>query len=441
MDGMDLDGILHEKKNFAELDDSDIEAFLQRRRFNSEHLNLEFKREFPTRKGGKFDQVEICSYIAGFSNSEGGVIVYGVGDEIKDAAVAFPSYVHGVSAAPSREDLSEWAKNYIAPLVQSPAIREFTVNGKRIWVLKVPVGRDLPYLVCPPGADRLFSLWVKTAGGVTQLTPSQIKDFYRRSIIGEAKSVLRWAGQAEETPPGQLPKWVAERKAHQIAKLEDPKTFGYVGIYCRPSGRQLNIQLPEIEKFYKEKRWEFSEAMRHSERPTVEQRSLSAGYYPTAIRNDIKSTTRVTFYTDGVVAFDSQLDTFMDRDPNIVQPYWLAYEVQRHLQLTKAFLEPYGVTEIECVVDLDYVRDRKMVVGPKYDRAESAYTGKHVPIVKAIQLTDIHGHGDKTRNVASPATREIMDEISHIFGFSKMLGGVWDDTGYLHYVRGLENLR
>ncbi len=56
---MELDRIIHDKKNFAELGDIDIETFLRERRFGSEHLSLEFKSEFPARKDRKYDIREI----------------------------------------------------------------------------------------------------------------------------------------------------------------------------------------------------------------------------------------------------------------------------------------------------------------------------------------------------------------------------------------------
>src|SRR5690242_11160059 len=54
--------------------------------FNSEHLNLEFKVEFP-HKNNKFDIPEICRYVAKFSNEEGGLVVYGIADGINNPEV------------------------------------------------------------------------------------------------------------------------------------------------------------------------------------------------------------------------------------------------------------------------------------------------------------------------------------------------------------------
>ena len=48
---MDVDRLLHNKKHFAELEDSDVEMFLRERKFRSEHLNMEFKNAFPQKPG------------------------------------------------------------------------------------------------------------------------------------------------------------------------------------------------------------------------------------------------------------------------------------------------------------------------------------------------------------------------------------------------------
>jgi len=439
---MELDRIIHEKKNFAELDDADIEAFLRKRSFNTEHLHLEFKRDFPRREGGRFRIGEICGYIAAFCNAEGGIIVYGVGDEIKDPAVTFPAYVYGVPNPPSREDLSEWAKNYISPLIQSPAIREFSVASKTIIVLKIPVGRDLPYLVCPPGSSS-FSVPMKTAGGIAELKPSEIKDFYRRRIIEEAYSVAKLAGGVEAASGSRLPAWITGRKEHNMAKLEAAKEYGYVGIYCRPIDRDITIPIAEIEAFFQAHRADFSEVLRLHHGLEPGQDYVSVGYYPTAVRSDIKSTSRITLYTDGTTAFDSQIDFLMDRQAKSVNPYSLCYEIQRHLQLTKAFLTQYNVDRVIAVVDFEFVNEHSMVFSSRFDREESPYTGKHAPIFRNILLRDVNDHDRSAgrRNIVMPVVKDIMDEISRIFGFSRTLPGVWEDDDYLHYVKGLESLR
>src|SRR5690349_1604953 len=120
---MELDRLIHEKKHFAELEDADVERFLRERKFKSEHLNIEFKAAFPQKSTRKYDIKKICKYVVGFSNEEGGFVIYGVGDDIRSLSVNYPDYVAGMTEHPSIEDLSLWIKDRIHPLVSSPALR------------------------------------------------------------------------------------------------------------------------------------------------------------------------------------------------------------------------------------------------------------------------------------------------------------------------------
>lgn len=118
---MNLDRLIHEAKNFAELTNSDVEDFLRKRPFGSENLNIEFKQEFPQKQqAGRYEIREICKYIVGLSNEEGGLVIYGVSDNIKDPALAYPAYVKGLPHYPTLEDLSSWVNDRIHPLVASP---------------------------------------------------------------------------------------------------------------------------------------------------------------------------------------------------------------------------------------------------------------------------------------------------------------------------------
>jgi len=112
---MELDRLIHERKHFAELEDRDVEVFLHERKFGSEHLNVEFKTGFPEKTNNKYEIRKTCKYVVGFSNEEGGFVIYGVADDIKDATKSFPDYITGMTKHPSLEDLSLWVKDRIHP--------------------------------------------------------------------------------------------------------------------------------------------------------------------------------------------------------------------------------------------------------------------------------------------------------------------------------------
>ena len=265
--GMDLDKLIHEKKHFAELEDADLEMFLRERKFRSEHLNIEFKSGFPERPGGKYEIKKICKYIVGLSNEEGGLVIYGIADVIKDSSIMFPDYVTGLKKYPSPEDLSQWVKDRIHPLIASPAIRFFKVATKSIAILRIPSGVNKPYCYYEPDT-RSVAYFKKTAGGIAELNPDEVREFHRTQIIEQSQLIM----QATEAQ-GSIPVAVAKPGADSIAKhassiltkLEDPKDFGLVHIYCRPIGK-VEIAVSDLEKFLQEHQFRFSESMRYFSR-------------------------------------------------------------------------------------------------------------------------------------------------------------------------------
>jgi hypothetical protein len=442
---MDLDRVLHEKKNFAELVDADIEAFLRDRTFGSEHLNLEFKNAFPRRGRSRWDIGKICKYIVGFSNEEGGLVVYGVADSIKDPATQYPEYVSGLQDYPNPEDLSQWVKDRIHPLVQSPAIRFFNLEQGTVAIIKIPSGVNKPYCYYDPNTKSL-TFFKKTAAGIVQLSPDEVREFYRTAMLDQAARLLRGLSKVEireiegneDTGKSRLD----QHKEFVLSKLENVDDFGHLSIYCLPD-RSVDVPIEELSDFLEANRFGFSEAIRFFPDVEVFQNGVSVGYFPRAIRSDIRSTVRVTLYRDGLVAFDSQADSTMDRDKHL-HPYWLSYEIQRHLQLAKAVLKDRGVERIRVVVDLGNIGDFSMKFSSDrffFEQAASEYTGSHQPIDRDVSLAEIHDYDGDKRNIVMPIVQEIMDEICRIFGFSKTLPGVWDEEGKLIYVKGLENQR
>ena len=344
--------------------------------------------------------------------------------------------------------MSEWAKNFIAPLLQSPSIREFNVVGKNVVLIKVPSGNNKPYLFCNPSSGE-FSIFVRTSGGTALLPPHQIKDFFREVITGEALATYQALSKEEEAKPAgkgmekeDLAAALEPRQSRNIAKLEDPQGYGYFGIYCLPENK-VTIDLSDIERFFINHRTDFSEAIRFFDQPEVEQDCVSVGFYPRAIRKDIKSTSRVTCYGDGITSLDAQLDFLMDKG-KVLHIYWAAYEIQRQLQFTKAMLASYRVKTIHVVVDLKYISEHKIIFNPDspINIVESPYSGYHRPIIlKDLKLDDIYDYNGTKRNVTMPVVKQIVNKICTIFGLSKALPGVWDEEGYLVYVRGLESHR
>ena len=69
------------------------------------------------------------------------------------------------------------------------------------------------------------------------------------------------------------------------------------------------------------------------------------------------------------------------------------------------------------------------------------YSGAHRPAEKDINLADISLWDGPDRNTVMPAVKDTMAEVYHIFGSRKITHRLWDEKGYLLYVRGVEGTR
>jgi hypothetical protein len=314
------------------------------------------------------------------------------------------------------------------------------VNGQKVAIIKIPSGVNKPYCFYDP-ASKSLTFFKKTAGGVMELRPDDVRELYRTAIIEQSERILHASAlQSGQRPPSSPEAALTKHKAFVIPKLENVADFGHVGIYCIPYDA-ITIPVAELEKFVTDHRFGFSEVMRYFPQPEPFQGGVTFGYYPRAIRQDIKSTARITLYRDGVTAFDAHADVHMDKGGNL-HLYWLCYEVQRQLQLAKAILTPQGVERIKVIVELDGIENFSLIFGHTFGgTSTSAYAGSHDPIVRDVALAEIHDYDGPKRNIVTSPVQDIMDEVSRIFGLSKTPRGVWDEKGFLAYVKGLESSR
>jgi hypothetical protein len=436
---MELDRILHSKKHFGELEDADIEKFLEDRAFGSEHLNLEFKSQFPQKSNGKSDVREICKYVDAFSNEEGGLLVYGVSDSVKMPNVNFPDYVEGVVGHPSVEDLSQWVRERIHPIATSVAIRFFLVRGKRVAIVKIPAGVNKPYCYKELQGNGV-AYFKKTPGAIVELSPDEIREFHRTHLIDQSRRILRAADMHEGTERSGAPQYSEKLKNHRKyiqPQLENIKDFGFVGIYVWPVNN-VDISVSRLREFMEYNRFAFSETLRYS--PAVEtfQSGVSVGYFPRGLRRDVKSTCRTTLYRDGLVAFDAQVDTFMEGRRGL-HTGWLTYELQRHLQLTKELFKDQDVSFVHVTLEFENVEDYGVVIDWHF--SDGQYNQRE-PIIREVELSKVHDHNGDKRNIVMDDVRNILDEVYRVFGFSNANAPrLWDDRGQLTYVKGLENQR
>lgn len=439
---MDVDRVIHPIKSFGELDDNDVAAFLRGRTFKPERLDLEFKSVFPC-KDKKYDLREICKDIVAFSNAQGGVVVYGVSASVEDPQTSFPDYVTGLAQHPSPEDLSQWVKERVHPPIDLPAMRFFDVAARRVAILKIPPGVDRPYCYYHPESHAI-SYFKRAADRVTELTPDEIRGFHRTSFTEELDRFLhdtdlRADIRARRTASRKNRVQVHQRWAK--TRLENTRDFGFLGMYSLPV-EFVDITTDHLTSFLQKHRFDFSEEVRYFPQIDRLQKSVSVGYFPRAIRQDIKSTYRITLYSDGTVALDSQADNLMDRNKNL-HPFWLSYQIQRHLQLSRALLESVGVAKIFLLLELENIEEFSMSFQESFSPGliRSPYSGIHEPIEREVALSEVHPFDSDRRNIVMPVVRDIMDEVCRIFGYSEAPPGLWDQNGFFMYVKGLQGSR
>ena len=442
---MTLDNIIHPLKDFGSIGDGNVTNFLRDRKFGSENSNLEFKATFPV-DGGKSGSTQICGLIVGFLNAEGGVIIFGVSDRINDATVAFPEYVSGLTEYPNQDKLTQLTEECISPLVKVPPMRVFNVEGRKVAILKVPPGDNKPYCYYDP---RTHAVWYFTRSGnrVAELAPDQIRELYRTSFAKQVDRFLRDTQANGDVRASRMEVWRNRVKAHQRwakSKLEDPQNFGFVGMYTLPT-RPVEIPWQYLSEFLTRHRRDFSSELKRAGEPEPYQKFVSVGFFPRAIREDIKSTYRVTLFTNGLVALDSQVDHFMDRASRglgkMLHPFWFSYELQRYLQLSRAALESWNIDLVDLVVKFENIQDFSMgFQGDSPGVVAIPYSGPSSPIERELSLSEIYAYDGDKRNIAIPIVKDIMAEVCRIFGIAHP-PALWDENGYLHYVKGLEGIR
>ncbi len=442
---MTVDSIIHPAKDFGNIGDGDVTNFLRDRKFGSESSNLEFKTTFPV-DGGKSDARQICELIVGFLNAEGGVIIFGVSDRINDATIPFPEYISGLTAHPNPGKLSKLARECISPPVDMPPMRVFNVEGRKVAILNVPPGDNKPYCYYDP---RRHGVWyfVRSGNRIVELAPDEVRELYRASFANQVDRFLRDTQANGDVRVSKMAVWRNRVKAHQRwvkSKLEDPQNFGFFGMYTLPT-RSVEIPWQNLSEFLKRHRSDFSSELQHAGEPEPYQKGVSVGYFPRAIREDIKSTYRVTLFTNGLVALDSQVDHFMDRASRglgkILQPYWFSYELQRYLQLSRAALESSNIDVVNLMVEFENIEDFSMgYQGDSPGVVAIPYSGLNSPIERELRLSEVYAYDGDKRNVTMPIVKDIMAEVCRIFG-SAHPPALWDENGYLNYVKGLEGTR
>lgn len=411
---------------FQHLTNEQIEIFLKKRRFEDD--SIEFKKQFKKEKNGKFDFKHICRNIVAFSNAVGGYLFYGILDKINDESEKLEHCVNGLSDdKPSNEDLGGWFREYIKPSVYAQ-IRTFNVFDKTILVIKIPEGANKPYRYYS-STEKSQIFFIRRAARIDRLNYQETNDFYHEIILAR-HGLSRFEKEKNELENirSKESSMIIEHKNWVIEQIEDTMFHGRVSIYGMPIDIQEGLKIDKVKNLLEgEKR--FSEAFYHAESATIFQNGITKGYFPRAIKPDIKSSCRWTIYRSGFCAFDSQLDHLFNEN-KVLNPNWFSYELQRTLQLFQHVLQD-NVSEINITIEFGNLIGWNLETY-NHRVTRHPFTGISKPINKEIKLKNIHT-GDDNWSVFMPIIKEIMDEIATMFGLDRMIIPSWDDKGVFKY--------
>jgi len=435
MDNLDL---VIGNKEFLRIDKTDVETFL-RNRDRIEDDVFEFKEDFDRDRGnGKIKIQDLCKNIVGFANTDfGGYIFYGVKDNIKDLSIVYPNYINGISLERNLEELLQgWIKERIHRRLYMP-LRFFEVDDKRLLIIKVPAGVNKPYAYFEP-STKAYTYYKRSTSRLDCLRIEEIESFYFETIIKKAhilSSIAELSDKRNSESGDSMGNKISCHQEFILNRLENVKDFGYWCFYCYPD-TVIKIDDKRFDETFLNYSKRYSETLLFSDSAETFQSGYLRGYYPKSIKDDIKGTEYVTCYSDGFIALDAQVDFLFDND-NLLNLNALTYFIQRHFQLCKEIFEGY-CEEIKYWLDFKYIESFSIPVwSGSYIRKKFDYQGANQPIEGTIKLSNISGRDQW--NIIFPEVKEIIKEISRIFGSKDIPDDYWDENGELNYSKGVNS--
>jgi len=145
-----------DNRPLTEQDYADVQTFLQQR--IGENLTLDYKRELSTSSDS--DRAELCKDVSALTNSQGGMIIYGVDEDSTDRTPQLPPV--GTTRTVGRQSVGEWASQVLRRGVQPPLDFEmdtFDYGGgpdRCVLVVRTNASPSAPHMVTLKGANRYY---------------------------------------------------------------------------------------------------------------------------------------------------------------------------------------------------------------------------------------------------------------------------------------------
>lgn len=176
----------------------------------------------------------------------------------------------------------------------------------------------------------------------------------------------------------------------------------------------------------------YSESLLYSAPPETHPLGFTRAYRPHA---DFGTTAEqaTTCYFDGLIVSEGDLAEG-EKEGNL-NPLWLTYEHQRHLQLSKEVLEG-AATGFDLILHMENLSKIRWETyrGNQIDRL-APYVGYHQDIIHPVTLTEINGR-DRW-NVTNEVVKVLVSEVARCFGLDELTNRYWDKDGYLEYSKGV----
>ncbi len=410
----------------------------------TENNNVEFKQEFNRERDGSLVQIDFCKVIIGFLNSDlGGVVIYGIADDINEnMGEEVSKFVVGHDMAKTRvEDLVGYLRLAVwPPEVGMIHFRQLPISNTRaVTTIYVGSGRSKPYLYYKPNDVESGIRSFSRASRVTyELGAPQLHSFFAvrsKGLAPPEQIPLRSRG----TESGNVDSLLKENLEEALRIIKDPDKFGLITICVYPSSH-VNVSDADIKNLVEPR----ARDVKRMEEIWYGQMEVSQKWYrrlfiPYQLAEERKCTWAITCYRrTGVLFVNSLVDEYM-QGKRYLNPFYLAYQIQRLLQMAKELYA--GQTDsIELVLDFKYLEAFGYLI-VRFETIETIapYIGFAGPIELEIGTTEIFT-GEKA-DLTMPVVERCMGEVAKIFGQDRLPNSLSDSKGEMIFVEYFKGIR